>query len=338
MRDICEHEDRLSELPDSLIFHIFGFLRTVDVVRTTILSYRWKNLWTTSPCLSFDDVLMDNRDRLRNFVNGALKLWGGFKILKFKLDLFVLLEHSLFGDIDSWVRFAHENEVEDLCLHLMYLYDVRGEGDFLGSELVYLVPQDLYSCSSLKELFLQGCSFHIERDVQVQWNQLKNLTIDEAYYIDEHVINKVLSGCPLLEVFVLTLEGGCKNLNLNFISSSLKRLKIIKFLYAFDEPSKNSELRIWTPNLETLEMCGVAFGKCLLMNVSSLTHLTLDFSDPPPYHEHDLFSWKDFLGETLSQIFPSIQHVETVALSHWCIKVRFLCNIFYIWPYIMKIN
>lgn len=128
MTDICEHEDRLSELPDSLIFHIFGFLRTVDVVRTTILSYRWKNLWTTFPCLTFDDSWTDNPDpdRLRNFVNGALKHWGGIKILKFKLDLCVLLSESLFTDIDSWVRFAHENEGEELRLHLMCIYRVMG--------------------------------------------------------------------------------------------------------------------------------------------------------------------------------------------------------------------
>ncbi|XP_057771471.1 F-box/LRR-repeat protein At3g26922-like isoform X8 [Salvia miltiorrhiza] len=71
--------DRLSELPDSLIFHIFWSLPMTDVVRTTILSKRWKNLWTTALCLNFDNDAMnfDDDRELQNFVNRALLRWNG---------------------------------------------------------------------------------------------------------------------------------------------------------------------------------------------------------------------------------------------------------------------
>lgn len=81
-------------------------------------------------------------------------------ISSFEQDLCALLDESLFGDIDSWMRFAHENEVEELCLHLMYLYKVMGEGDFFLLDRLYWVPQYLYSCSSLiKSCFSKVVSF-----------------------------------------------------------------------------------------------------------------------------------------------------------------------------------
>ena len=41
-------EDRLSDLPDLIIHHIFSFLPTIDAVRMNTLSKRWIHLrfWT----------------------------------------------------------------------------------------------------------------------------------------------------------------------------------------------------------------------------------------------------------------------------------------------------
>lgn len=51
-----EKEDRISSLPNELIHHILSFLDTQLAVRTSVLSRRWKLIWTTLPFVIFDEV------------------------------------------------------------------------------------------------------------------------------------------------------------------------------------------------------------------------------------------------------------------------------------------
>ncbi|KAF9592096.1 hypothetical protein IFM89_011934 [Coptis chinensis] len=45
--------DRISDLPDPMIHHIFSFLDMREVVQTSILSKRWTHLWKSTPNLDF---------------------------------------------------------------------------------------------------------------------------------------------------------------------------------------------------------------------------------------------------------------------------------------------
>ncbi|KAK9085109.1 hypothetical protein Sjap_025520 [Stephania japonica] len=48
-------EDRLSELPEPILYHIFSFLPTKEVViSTSLLSKKWRYFWATVPYLYFD--------------------------------------------------------------------------------------------------------------------------------------------------------------------------------------------------------------------------------------------------------------------------------------------
>ncbi|XP_047967358.1 FBD-associated F-box protein At5g22730-like isoform X10 [Salvia hispanica] len=82
----CIHEDLLRDLPDCLLFDIFWRLPMTDVVRTSVLSKRWRNFWTTAPFLNFDNraMLLGDGSKLQNFVNQALSCWNGDRVLKFR--------------------------------------------------------------------------------------------------------------------------------------------------------------------------------------------------------------------------------------------------------------
>ncbi|XP_057788552.1 putative F-box protein At1g49610 [Salvia miltiorrhiza] len=343
--------DRLSELPDSVIFHIFWLLPMSDVVRTTILSKRWKNLWTTTPFLNFDNytVSFDDTDRLVNFVNQALLKWNGVRVLKLKLDSWDgLLEAAMFGEIDScygfnesrvsgyihsWLRFAMLNKVEELYMHMELQIVSLTEYDFDYKLQTYWVPPYVYECSSLKVLSLRHCLLRF--DGNVQWNQLKSLTIDNGC-VDENVMNLILSGSPLLEVLILSLIEGCESLCIR--SSSLKVLSINKYLSDGDShdylslDSLASELRIWALNLERLEVKGIPYRKYWLMNVPCLSRATLgfyalhyfdddDIASPGSETENEVLFTNNFLGDGFYQILTTIQHVENVTLSYCCIEV-----------------
>ncbi|KAH6816622.1 hypothetical protein C2S51_021442 [Perilla frutescens var. frutescens] len=270
--------DRLSELSDSLILEILSFLEMRDVVQTTLLSKRWKGLWTSIPCLCFEnDVVTDDEEEIRNFINRALLLWKGGRIQKFEIRFCADFHESLYRDMNVWLHFVTERKVDKLYLRFPCdeSHDLRLTIDPL--------PHCLYECSSITELSLVGgCNLHIRGD---------------------------------LEIFQLSINS-YNNGSLTIRSSSLKKLSIRKTLYSimkFDQ-STDAVLTIWTPNLETLVISGAAYGKCLLMDVSSLTDATLDFED----------SWNVVLGETLRQILPTFQHVEKLTLSSLCFKYQML--------------
>ncbi|KAL8532170.1 hypothetical protein ACS0TY_008682 [Phlomoides rotata] len=295
-----------------------------DVVSTTLLSKRWENLWTTLPCLNFSDIIIIEDDdddetdsHVRNFVNRALILWKGAKLLKFIIEMRGhLYNSSLAGDMDVWVRFAVINKVEELNILLEYETDaLNWDGPVHDSEDVYRAPQCLNSCSSIRKLSLVGCNLRVRESPA--WNQLKSLQID-CFSISERLINRILLGTPRLEVFELRVIESNENWNIR--STSLKKLKINKYFYFGNmQPSLDSILRICCPNLETLEISGVYYGKCLFTNVSSLTDATLDFYDSE-YHKYYGSNYYDargieLLGETMRYMFSTFQHVERVALS-----------------------
>ncbi|XP_057771462.1 putative F-box protein At1g49610 isoform X1 [Salvia miltiorrhiza] len=328
--------DRLSELPDSLIFHIFWSLPMTDVVRTTILSKRWKNLWTTALCLNFDNDAMnfDDDRELQNFVNRALLRWNGVRLLKFKFNLGYKVKSvyqndgSMYLGTDLWVQFATNKEVEEFYLHIRLPKD--WDDDFDSMDDIYYVPQCVYSCSSLKVLSFEDCNFRVYGNVQ--WNQLKSLTITYGFGVTEHLINQILCGSPRLEVLIMSFVDVGEHLCIR--STSLKVLSIHKFFCSREDLWWDSELRICTPNLETLEIGGVPYRKSMLVNISSLTNATLGFSGLHGYEfdgNESVFPWMDtklglftkddFLGDVFCQFLSTMQHVVNVKLMFCCIKV-----------------
>lgn len=315
----CNHEDLLRELPDVLIFDIFWRLPMTDVVRTSVLSKRWRNFWTTSPFLNFDNraMLFGDDTKLQNFVNRALSCWNGSSVLKFRFHSDHEIASSMFSDVDLWVNFAQRNGVEELHLHVLCITKSAWPS-FDGKE-VYCVPPCLYSYSSLKELSLQSC--HLEINGNVQWNNLESLKIN-AFRVAPDVIGQILSSTPQLKVFYLTYvdKGG----KLSIQSSSLKELSIDKYIMWRDDLFVVTDLRICTPNLETLKIKGLPYRNYFLTDVSSLTRAV--FGSVPFGLGHFLQVW---LLKALSQILQSIQHVENVELSDCCTKVWFLWCSFY---------
>ncbi|XP_076911981.1 putative F-box protein At1g32020 [Bidens hawaiensis] len=51
--DVLEGDDRLSSLPDDLIHKIQSFLKITDAIGNSVLSPRWRYIWTSMPYITF---------------------------------------------------------------------------------------------------------------------------------------------------------------------------------------------------------------------------------------------------------------------------------------------
>ncbi|XP_057803098.1 putative FBD-associated F-box protein At5g56440 [Salvia miltiorrhiza] len=281
--EVSDHLDRLSELPDSLILSILSLLSsTRHVVRTTVLSKRWKDLWTTVPRLEF-------KDENREFICGVLEKWRGAQIQRFCLLCYCdeVPPHTS-SDVESWLLFAMDKQVEDLHIYT--------------NDIAYCPPQSLYSCSSITKLDLEYCWFEIEGSVQL--NQLKMLSIRIPHSLSADAINKLLLGAPRLED--MTLIDVEINGNFNIISRSLKTLII-------QDAHINGELTIRAPNLLTLEIrTSIHNGASFLCHVPSLTKAC--------FQAQHLYGYDPPL-ETFYQLLRCICHVKKVGLSELSTEV-----------------
>ncbi|XP_065871023.1 putative F-box/LRR-repeat protein At5g02700 isoform X2 [Euphorbia lathyris] len=200
-----EKQDRISDLPDSLIQHILSFLpSTKQAIQTGILSKRWQKQWTEVPVLIFNSDGMFNENNLK-FIDDTLILHDCSKIYKFHLYLRLFhLERD--PQIASKIDFATSKDVEDLNLSL-------------SMEGFYLLPQFLFNNASLVKLKTVGCSFI--PNGKVNWGCLTVLNIRRCKLTD-HTIEHLVSGSPLLESLELI---SCSEYDKIVIASkSLKRL------------------------------------------------------------------------------------------------------------------
>ncbi|XP_043690772.1 putative F-box/LRR-repeat protein At5g02700 isoform X2 [Telopea speciosissima] len=59
--------DRITNLPEAVLRHIISFLPTEDAMKTSVLSKRWRYLWTCIPVLDFDEYFFSDQKALMDF-------------------------------------------------------------------------------------------------------------------------------------------------------------------------------------------------------------------------------------------------------------------------------
>ena len=104
--------DRISSLPDKILFHILYFLPTEDAIRTTILSSRWSNLWPSLTTLQFKEKQnkVSNNFKFRNLVERTLIL---HHIEKFSLHCY------LNSRVYTWICAVTKHKVEHLYIFIL---------------------------------------------------------------------------------------------------------------------------------------------------------------------------------------------------------------------------
>lgn len=194
--------DMFSKLPDELLSSILSLIPIKEAVRCSVLSKRWRYLYTQMPQLTFSPYfIMGSRSvnpnplsvaTVENIISNIL--------LSHSCDLqsFYLSTHSLrpysqwqlrYQSVMQWVQCAARKKVKNLGLcH--------------SSESVILVPA-IFSCTLLRTLLLSN---YIVSHIPLSFSGFNHLTICHFFDIDfrNDSLSRFISHCPRLENLQIT--------------------------------------------------------------------------------------------------------------------------------------
>ncbi|XP_074271841.1 putative F-box/LRR-repeat protein At3g58880 [Silene latifolia] len=190
--------DKISNLPDELLVLILSFLPTWYGVRTSILSRRWRYLFTLTDCLYFDDEPFKRRGDRRRFENFVYKVLELHKISPIRK--FSLVRRATYSKLhlNAWVKHAIQNGVQEIHYH----YDVDERE----------LPYDLITCKTLVKLSVIGYKRHGIKIPKSSWlSNLKILHLNSVRFGDDyhstesdyHSTERLLSSCEFLEELTL---------------------------------------------------------------------------------------------------------------------------------------
>ncbi|KAJ6297547.1 hypothetical protein OIU78_023162 [Salix suchowensis] len=111
----------LNDLSQDILLHILSFLPTLESITTSLISKKWKYLWSLVPSLNFSYIhfpiyksFFTTRQFFSEFVDRTLILRPHLPLQKFRLEF--IYEDRYGCHVDSWVRYAIRNRVSELDL------------------------------------------------------------------------------------------------------------------------------------------------------------------------------------------------------------------------------
>ncbi|CAH8271892.1 unnamed protein product [Arabidopsis lyrata] len=209
--------DRISSLPDDLLCQILSNLPTKNVVSTSILSTRWRNLWLSNPLFDIDIDDFDDFNDFVSFASGFLDFHKDSCLHKFKI--FGKRKDVSMCTIMWWLHNAVKRKIRHLDVEC-YL-----------EQTIDMVPLSLYLSETLVSLRVKCLVLVCFEFVSLP--NLKVMHLEEIIYSDgddddDDTLENFISSCPVLEdltVVRIVDETDVKVLRVR--SQSLNSLKIV---------------------------------------------------------------------------------------------------------------
>ncbi|XP_010513369.1 PREDICTED: putative F-box/LRR-repeat protein At3g18150 [Camelina sativa] len=280
--------DLISSLPDAILQHILFFVPTQLAITTSILSRRWRHVWSDTPSLSFDDSYGPPVHAA--WINETLTRYTAPKMIKFHLNTRM---NPTVSSMNRWIQFAMSRNVENLSLCVGIVGDYK-----------YSIPDFFWTSSSIKQLNFELPYSYIIPSCSVSWTSLKKLSLSNCYLSDESLA-KILCGCPILESLKL---NHCLHLSVLDLSKSLGVRTIEIACTGF----VSGPMQIVAPHVHSLRLHNFK-PPCALVDVSSLTEARVDVSCHSV--RETLIA---YLFQFLREMLEKLQNAE---------KLTFGCNI-----------
>ncbi|XP_075638032.1 FBD-associated F-box protein At2g26860-like [Castanea sativa] len=250
-------QDRLNDVSDEILISILSLLKLEERLRTSILSRRWRYLWTFVTCnlvfnksrlqpvrekykcheisiADFRTALSSERSKFIVWVNDVLELHQGDTIDEFRV--FFDMDGTFSVVLDNWIRFSIRKKVKRLSLNLLtferHKYSLTSQ------------PLQSYSLESLTDLSLTSVE------------------------VTGEVLEYILSNCPFIEILHVEISRSLMNLKTSCPLPKLKHLKIIYCQYL-------KHVQIHAINLVSFEYLGGETTRILLGDVPNFVSLSV---------------------------------------------------------------
>ncbi|GLJ41720.1 hypothetical protein SUGI_0863450 [Cryptomeria japonica] len=217
--------DRLSDLPDNLLCcNILSHLSLKDIIRISVLSHRWKTLWTNIPHIDFSESVFDSIILLlshlvkipdvnhpvkyvENLINNILSLHSA-PLESLRFDLSFQEGQNRLGEkvlnkvsIERCINLAAVKGVKKVALHCRVMW---------GRHL----PPSLFACELLRVLEIEGFWFTaIPREFK-GFMFLKACSFWEVADLTDERLQQLIAVCPLLEKLVIKRCASLFNLSI----------------------------------------------------------------------------------------------------------------------------
>ncbi|XP_062205860.1 putative FBD-associated F-box protein At5g56690 isoform X2 [Phragmites australis] len=195
--------DQFVNLPEDVQCIILSKLPLKEVVRTSVLSSKWRCLWTVCPKLSFDGTIMFGKGmngkqrehytlQFINTVNEVLQQCHGRVVeelvIKFGFDN-LLVDH-----LNTWVRFAASSHTKFLA------FDLTPRGLKAFDDPQYIFPFQLFNSRSISHLqYVQLRFVSVKLPTQfIGFPKLRKLDLHKVK-VTAKDLQDMLSNCCALE-------------------------------------------------------------------------------------------------------------------------------------------
>ncbi|KAG7610048.1 F-box domain [Arabidopsis suecica] len=184
-------EDLISKLPEVLLSQILSYLPTKDIVRTSVLSKRWKSVWLLIPGLDLDSSEFPHYDTFVDFMNEFLFFSREENPCLHKLKLSIQKNENDPSCVTLWTDCVARGKLQHL--------DVEFGGRVMEREFWEMMPLSLYICKTLLHLRLYRVLLgNFDQSVD-SLPSLRSMCLEENVYSNEASLESLISSCRVLE-------------------------------------------------------------------------------------------------------------------------------------------
>uniref|UniRef100_A0A1J3I731 Putative FBD-associated F-box protein n=1 Tax=Noccaea caerulescens TaxID=107243 RepID=A0A1J3I731_NOCCA len=265
---IGDDVDRLSDLPDNLLCHVLLNIPTKDVVKSSVLSKRWRDLWRDVPGLDLGFGDFPDYNEFVSFVDRFLGFNCESRLQKLKfedrcLELKYEWDEPHVANVTRWINVVLKRKVQHVHV-LESTWDVDKEVE---------IPSTVYTCESLVSLKLRDVILPDPESVSLPC--VKVIHLDEVKFANDQALERLISGCSVLES--LTINRNVHD-NVKVLRVCSKSLLSFTHVGQCEENINDEDLvvAVDAPRLEYMWLSDHETDSFIISNLGSLVKLHMD--------------------------------------------------------------